>query len=177
MFVCQQMWPSEQLKRAYFLGVIVLSCYTVPLLLITVLYSLIGYRVWHRDAPGFANTSDVTTLTYLLCMCSQARRQEMKGSVFFCKKSGKWGFLEKKEKWGCFFCKKVDLSSTQGCIMYSISIFFILHFTYLRGCVRACARITHRVTLTQFRSISMPAGFRRHLVGKTLRNDRYSAVT
>ena len=103
MFVCQQMWPSEQLKRAYFLGVIVLSCYTVPLLLITVLYSLIGYRVWHRDAPGFANTSDVTTLTYLLCMCSQARRQEMKGGVFF--------------------VKKVDLSSTQGCIMYSISIF------------------------------------------------------
>ena len=86
MFVCQQMWPSEQLKRAYFLGVIVLSCYTVPLLLITVLYSLIGYRVWHRDAPGFANTSDVTTLTYLLCMCSQARRQEMKGGCFFVKK-------------------------------------------------------------------------------------------
>jgi len=86
MFVCQQMWPSEQLKRAYFLGVIVLSCYTVPLLLITVLYSLIGYRVWHRDAPGFANTSDVTTLTYLLRMCSQARRQEMKGGCFFVKK-------------------------------------------------------------------------------------------
>jgi len=65
IFVCSQLWPSEQLKRAYFLGVIVLSCYTVPLLLITVLYSLIGYRVWHRDAPGFANTSDVL-LTYLL---------------------------------------------------------------------------------------------------------------
>jgi len=27
---------------------------------------------------------------------------------------------------------------------------------------------THRVTVTSFRSISMPAGFRRHLVGKTL---------
>jgi len=28
----------------------------------------------------------------------------------------------------------------------------------------------HRVTATQFRSISMPADFCRHLVGKTLRN-------
>ena len=27
-----------------------------------------------------------------------------------------------------------------------------------------------RVTITQFRSVSMPAGFRRHLVGKTPRN-------
>ena len=40
--------------------------YTVPLLLITILYSLIGYRVWHRDAPGFANTSDVYTRAYIL---------------------------------------------------------------------------------------------------------------
>jgi len=35
----------------------------------------------------------------------------------------------------------------------------------------------HRVTVTYFRSISMPAGFRRHLVGKSLRNVCYSAVT
>ena len=35
----------------------------------------------------------------------------------------------------------------------------------------------HRVTMTQFRSISMPAGFRRHLVGKTLRNVCYSDCT
>ena len=36
----------------------------------------------------------------------------------------------------------------------------------------------HGVTVTymQFRSISMPAGFRRHLVGKTLRNVCYSDV-
>ena len=38
------------------------------------------------------------------------------------------------------------------------------------------ARI-HRMTVTQFRSIFMPAGFRRHLVGKTLRNVCYSVVT
>ena len=37
--------------------------------------------------------------------------------------------------------------------------------------------VMHRVTATQFRPISMPAGFRHHLVGKTLRNVRYSTVT
>jgi len=31
--------------------------------------------------------------------------------------------------------------------------------------------------VTQFRSISMPAGFRRHLMGKTLRNVCFSDVT
>ena len=34
-----------------------------------------------------------------------------------------------------------------------------------------------RVTVTQFPSESMPAGFRRHLVGKTLRSACFSAVT
>ena len=34
----------------------------------------------------------------------------------------------------------------------------------------------HRVTITLFRSISMPAGFRRHFVGKTLRNVCYCDV-
>jgi len=41
-------------------------------------------------------------------------------------------------KWGAgVFCKKVDLSSTQGALC-TVSVFFILHFTYLgRGeCVR-----------------------------------------
>jgi len=37
--------------------------------------------------------------------------------------------------------------------------------------------IIHRLTVTKFRYISIPAGFRRHLVGKTLRNVSYSAVT
>ena len=35
----------------------------------------------------------------------------------------------------CFFVVKSGLFFNAGCIMYSISIFFILHFTYL-GCVR-----------------------------------------
>ena len=38
-------------------------------------------------------------------------------------------------------------------------------------------RAIHRVTVAQFRSISMPAGFHSHFVGKTLRNVCYSNVT
>ena len=46
----------------------------------------------------------------------------------------KWGgaFCKKSEKWG--FCKESGLFLNALCIMYSISI-FILHFTYLGGCV------------------------------------------
>jgi len=41
---------------------------------------------------------------------------------------------KKVKKWGG--CKKVDLSSTQGALC-TVSVFFILHFTYLGGgCVR-----------------------------------------
>jgi len=49
-------------------------------------------------------------------------------------------FLKKVENVGCcfgkkvengvFFCKKVDLSSTQGALC-TVSVFFILHFIYL----------------------------------------------
>jgi len=38
----------------------------------------------------------------------------------------------KKWKMGVFFCKKVDLSSTQGTLC-TVSVFFILHFTFLGG--------------------------------------------
>jgi len=38
----------------------------------------------------------------------------------------------KSGKWGEFFCKKVDFSSTQGALS-TVSVFFILHFTYLGG--------------------------------------------
>jgi len=48
---------------------------------------------------------------------------------------GEGVFLLKKWKMGVFFCKKVDLSSPQGAIC-TVSVFFILHFTYLGVCVR-----------------------------------------
>jgi len=87
----------------------------------------------------------------------QAHRQEMKWGVF-CKKKvenggvfvKKWKMgvffcLKKVENEGCFFVKKVDLSSTQGALC-TVSVLFILHFTYLGvhmhpthpPCLRAC---------------------------------------
>jgi len=44
------------------------------------------------------------------------------GGVFFVKKSGKWGV----------FCKKVDLSSTQGALC-TVSVFFYFTFFFLFG--------------------------------------------
>jgi len=41
-------------------------------------------------------------------------------------------FFVKKVENGVFYCKKVDLSSTQGALC-TVSVFFILHFTYLGG--------------------------------------------
>ena len=53
----------------------------------------------------------------------------------FCKKVENV-FLSKAENGGVF-CKKVDLSSTQGALYrLTVSVFFILHFTYL-GCAYA----------------------------------------
>ena len=55
----------------------------------------------------------------------QARRQEMK-----------WGCCVKKvENGGVFFCKEVDISSTQGALC-TVSVLLILHFIYLEGCIR-----------------------------------------
>ena len=51
--------------------------------------------------------------------------------MFFVK-SGKWGvffFVKKSEKWGGG-CKKVNLFTTQGALC-TVSVFFILHFTFL----------------------------------------------
>jgi len=64
----------------------------------------------------------------------QARKQEIKWGGVFCKKWKIGVFCTKVENGGV--CKKVDLSSTQGALC-TVSVFFILHFTYLgRGCVR-----------------------------------------
>jgi len=52
------------------------------------------------------------------------------------------GGCKKLENGWVFFCKKVDLSSTQGALC-RVSVFFILHFTYFGGahppaCVCVC---------------------------------------
>ncbi len=58
LYVCEQQWPEPAItyEKGFFLGVF-LSCYTIPLILISICYTLIALRVWHRDAPGVANTS------------------------------------------------------------------------------------------------------------------------
>jgi len=55
------------------------------------------------------------------------------GECFFVKK-WKMGGVDKKWKM-VFFCKKVDLSSTQGALC-TVSVFFILHYFTYSGCVR-----------------------------------------
>ena len=59
IYICGQFWPSKQLEKGYFLGVIFLSCYTIPLVLISGCYIFIGWKVWHRNAPGVHTSSSV----------------------------------------------------------------------------------------------------------------------
>lgn len=59
LYICGDVWPSEDVKKWYFFGVIFLFCFTIPLLLITLFYTLISCRVWHRNAPGITNASRV----------------------------------------------------------------------------------------------------------------------
>ena len=57
IILCYQDWPKEEYQKNYFLGAIFLCCYSVPLVLIVVCYSLIGFRVWKRKVPGAKNSS------------------------------------------------------------------------------------------------------------------------
>lgn len=59
LYICGDIWPSEDAKKWYFFGVIFLFYFTIPLLLITLFYTLISCRVWHRNAPGITNASRV----------------------------------------------------------------------------------------------------------------------
>lgn len=59
--VCYEAFPEPSLthQQAFFLGVIFLMCYALPLAFIVACYSMIGYRVWHRDAPGITSSRGV----------------------------------------------------------------------------------------------------------------------
>lgn len=50
--VCYFNSPSETFKRGFYLGVVFLSCYLIPLCFITVFYTLIGIKVWKRNVAG-----------------------------------------------------------------------------------------------------------------------------
>ena len=51
-YVCVQRWPSPRMERNYFLVAIFVTCYTIPLVVISVCYVLIGRRVCNRGALG-----------------------------------------------------------------------------------------------------------------------------
>ena len=55
---CKQNWPFPSQERDYFLGAIFVTCYCVPLTLISVFYALITWRVWFRHSPGVLNSPD-----------------------------------------------------------------------------------------------------------------------
>ncbi|CAD5124352.1 DgyrCDS12641 [Dimorphilus gyrociliatus] len=61
---CVEIWSQDPTadkskQKGYFLGATFLCCYTLPLLSIVICYTLIALRVWRRNAPGVANTSEV----------------------------------------------------------------------------------------------------------------------
>lgn len=57
--LCFEAFPERIHQQAFFLGVIFLMCYALPLIFIVACYSMIGYRVWHRDAPGITSSRGV----------------------------------------------------------------------------------------------------------------------
>lgn len=59
IYVCEQIWPSVKLQGIYFLIAIFLTCYTIPLVWISVCYLLISCKVWNRRAPGVANANQL----------------------------------------------------------------------------------------------------------------------
>lgn len=64
MFICGQFWPKASLMKGYFLGVIFLTCYTAPLLLISLFYGLISCRVWNRDGVGALGATTTSSIIY-----------------------------------------------------------------------------------------------------------------
>ncbi|XP_062585995.1 neuropeptide SIFamide receptor-like [Saccostrea cucullata] len=56
--ICYEKWPSEMARNGYFLGVIFLCCYTIPLILICICYLGICVRVWNREQLGANRTGN-----------------------------------------------------------------------------------------------------------------------
>ena len=54
--VCMPDFPSDQFERGFFLGVVFLTCYLVPLCLISIFYAMVGIKVWKRSVSGIKGT-------------------------------------------------------------------------------------------------------------------------
>lgn len=60
--ICRQAWPKGGVQeRDYFLGATFVTCYCLPLTLISVCYILITWRVWFRKPLGVTVTSTSTS--------------------------------------------------------------------------------------------------------------------
>ena len=57
--LCVEEFPHQWQRQFYFLGVIFLMCYALPLVFIMACYIRIGYRVCHRDVPGITSSSGI----------------------------------------------------------------------------------------------------------------------
>lgn len=58
-YICSPTWPSTTFETIYFLAGSLLFCYSIPLVLITTCYCVIGYKVWHRKAPGVYGSNGI----------------------------------------------------------------------------------------------------------------------
>jgi len=107
-----------------------------------------GAGTWGRRLPHYFRQGDASPTPQLFGLKfaqKQARRQEMKwGGVLFVKNVENGGVFCKTWKMGWCFCEKVDLSSTHGALCRpTVSVFFILHFTYLGGAYASNAPPTY----------------------------------
>lgn len=59
IYVCLPDFPDQTQSRVFFLAVIFLVCYALPLTFIVACYTMIGYRVCHRNAPGITSSKGV----------------------------------------------------------------------------------------------------------------------
>lgn len=50
--ICHLNFNSTNTEKGFFFGVVFLTCYIIPLLFISVFYSMIGLRVWRRNVSG-----------------------------------------------------------------------------------------------------------------------------
>lgn len=53
---CMETWNDMRTRKAYFLGVVFVTCYILPLCFIAVFYLMIGIKVWKRRVAGMRGT-------------------------------------------------------------------------------------------------------------------------
>lgn len=52
ILLCEERWPDQQMDTLYFICANLILCYLFPLLVITICYIGIWYKIWRRNIPG-----------------------------------------------------------------------------------------------------------------------------